>query len=327
MQDNLERQLAELEALEAIYPDELTVNTTCVEIVKKFVEGPKGIDATELPALSCTIILGKLARLECGKLEWAYPSAIFDFSTQYPQSSPPTVAIDGLTFELTSTIESCFEENAGEECTMQLVMSLNERIEIENEKTVQEHAEGVKKQEEVKRQAEETKNIFEASQQEALDAAQALAVPVLGRRVINSPYILKPAKIKDIKKCADELKLGGYAKVGKPGIIVIEGPEAGCKKYCPMLQNLGWKHQTEQGAEQKEGEAGESIDKLRALPSDFKVLGEDSISELSQLCRDAGLTELFFTSLNIHNSMSDGGDDSQASKAKDRARKKGGKKR
>ena len=50
-------------------------------------------------------------------------------------------------------------------------------------------------------------------------------------------------------------------------------------------------------------------------------------TELSQLCRDAGLTELFFTSLNIHNSMSDGGDDSQASKAKDRARKKGGKKR
>ena len=101
---------------------------------------------------------------------------------------------------------------------MQLVMSLNERIERKNELTFQEHAEGVKKREEVKRQAEETKNIFEVSRQEALDAAQALAdatqalaVPILGRRVINSPYILKPAKIKDIKKCADELKLGGYA--------------------------------------------------------------------------------------------------------------------
>merc|ERR1711957_316534 len=122
-----------------------------------------------------------------------------------------------------------------------------------------------------------------------MGAAEALKVPIIGRRVINSPYIIKPAKIKDIKKCADELKLGGYAKVGKPGIIVIEGSEACCQRYVPMLKDLGWEYQTVQGEQQQEGAAGQSIESMRALPIVFKVLGEDTMSELSQLCRDAGL--------------------------------------
>ena len=158
-------------------------------------------------------------------------------------------------------------------------------------------------QKERAKKQQEANSIFEAAQQEAADAAaKATAVPVLGRRVINSPYIIKPAKIKDIKKCADELGLGGYAKVGKPGIIVIEGAEAGCQQYCSMLQDRGWKYQTVQGEQQQEATPGESLDDLRLLPSTFEVLGEDKLSELSQLCRDAGLADFFFTSLNIHDS-------------------------
>ena len=57
----------------------------------------------------------------------------------------------------------------------------------------------------------------------AQELTPAVTAPVMGCQVISCPCIHKPDKIKDLKKCADELKLGGYAKVGKPGIIVIEG--------------------------------------------------------------------------------------------------------
>lgn len=146
------------------------------------------------------------------------------------------------------------------------------------------------------------------------------SIPVIGRRIINSPYILKLAKIKDIKKCADELKLGGYAKVGKPGIIVIEGPEEGCQQYCSRLEDRGWKYQKVQGEQHEEGPTGGTVDELRRIPmgtGGFEVLREDAtVSDLGKLCREAGLADLFFASLNIH--------DSSAASATGKGGRKGG---
>jgi hypothetical protein len=257
--------------------------------------------------LSCTIALSRLAILKGSELEWREPAITIAFPPQYPESAPPNVtefvAIDNLDTEHRTVVATCFEENVGEECVMQLVQSFNEHIELQNERVAEENREGTKKRQEAEREKQEAKSIFDAAQQDAAETAQAMVVPVLGRRVINSPYIVKPAKIKDVKKCAEELQLGGYAKVGKPGIIVIEGAEEACRKYVPMLQDLGWKYQTEQGEQQQQGPAGTSVDSLRVLPAGFEVLGEDTMSELSQLCRDAGLADLFFTSLNIHDSV------------------------
>jgi len=193
---------------------------------------------------------------------------------------------------------------------------------VQNGRTVREHAAGTTEREEGEERERDTRRASEAERQQASEAARARTVPVVGRRVINSPYILKPAKIRDLKKCADRLQLGGYAKVGKPGIVVIEGPEAGCKQYCPMLQDLGWKYQKVQGEQQQWGVAGESVDQLRLLPTEFRVLGEDSMSELSRICREAGLADFFFTSLKMHNSASGIGVDA----TKEIGRKKGGKK-
>ncbi len=33
-----------------------------------------------------------------------------------------------------------------------------------------------------------------------------------------------------------QLGLGGYSKIGWPGIVVVEGPEAGCREYVRCLQ-------------------------------------------------------------------------------------------
>jgi len=304
-QENIERQLEEVEVLEAIFPDELTIDASSVSTVKQvFRDNPGGLSDEDivdcdLPILSLTIKLGRIARLEHStKLSYAHPYITIQFPTKYPDSSPPLVTnCVGFCAVLNNVVTKSLEEHSGEECTMQLIMSINERIDELNERTAQEH-----------------QKVVEANEQRAkagIKAAQQKedpnAIPVLGQRIINSPYILKPAKIKDIKKCADELNLGGYAKVGKPGIIVIEGPEESCKQYCPMLENRGWKYQKIQGEQRKEGVAGGSIDEMRLLNAagEFRVLGEDSMSELSQLCRHAGLGDLFFASLNIHNSKRD----------------------
>ena len=135
-----------------------------------------------------------------------------------------------------------------------------------------------------------------------LQSAARNARPVLGRRVIYSHHINSMSKKKDIRRCALAMKLGGYAKVGKPGVIVIEGPEDACKQYCPTLVSLGWKYQQEVGAEQQEGPPGGTVDSMRKLPVGFEMLGEAKISELTVRCREAGLSELFFSSLNIHDS-------------------------
>lgn len=321
MQVYLERQLEELECLEAMYPDELSVNTASVKAAKKFIATPEnGADTTPpCPPLSFTITLAKSAKSigHTKDLEWVTPCITIEFPPEYPASSPPvvsnTVALDD---DLRNLIHQCLEDTAqGEECTVQLLMSLNEHVDTRNERTIREHAMGAPKREGTK-----------PHQQVVPEPA-----PMLGRRVINSPYILKPAKIKDLKKCADELNLGGYAKIGKPGIIVIEGPEEGCRQYCPMLQDLGWKYQTVQGEQQQEVVTGESLDELRVLPREFRVLplGTDSLSEVSQLCREAGesLADLFFTSLNIHNSVKDVSGDSSKGKTleKKRGKKSGGK--
>ena len=51
MQLNLERQLAETEVLQAIYPDELIVDSDSLQAVQQFVDNPSAVGETELPML------------------------------------------------------------------------------------------------------------------------------------------------------------------------------------------------------------------------------------------------------------------------------------
>ncbi len=307
--ENLERQLEEIGVLEAIYPDELTVDATSVEsareLLEKYRDEPDSCQTTsQLPNLCFTIHLAQLARLEQdGKLKHSHPSITLEFPQEYPENSPPIVTnASGFDSEMMAIVQENLGEHSGEECTMQIVMSINDMIQTRNESTEEDYENRILKRE----QEKESK----ANLHEKTDSKQ-----ILGRRVINSPYILKPAKIKDIKKCADELGLGGFAKVGKPGIIVIEGPEEGCKQYCPMLEDRGWKYQKVQGEETQEGG---TVDELRAIHNAFRILPEDTtMSELSKLCKEAGLGDFFFASLNIH--------DSSAERGKEGSLKKSGK--
>ena len=305
--ENLERQLEEIEVLEAIYPDELVVDVSVVESARERLEYYRdgSTDAQNglfgSTCLSFTISLARLDSLERnGKLKHIQPSITIEFPQDYPETSPPLVIkTTGLDTDLMRIVQERLDDHSGEESTMQLVVSINEAIQTRNESTMQDF------------ETEQTKRRPELGVANKDPEPGPNSKPIIGRRIINSPYILKPAKIKDIKKCADELKLGGYAKIGKPGIIVIEGPENGCRRYCSMLEDRGWKYQKVQGEQTEEGRAGETVDDLRVLQAacddsgGFEVLSEDTtVADLGRLCRDAGLADLFFASLNIHDSSS-----------------------
>ncbi len=315
--ENLERQIEEIGVLEAIYPEELSVDTNSIELARELIEKCTSDDSNhdevalqeqikQLPNLSLTMRLVELTTLGSGgKKKHMQPSITIDFPRGYPEDAPPIVtSTSGLDNEIMRIVQNGLEEYAGEECTMQIVMSINDLIQVRNDATNNDLEKFLQ------RGIENNDSTTEKSDTK----------PILGRRIINSPYILKPAKIKDIKRCADELGLGGYAKVGKPGIIVIEGPEEGCKQYCPMLEDRGWKYQKVQGLETQEGPTGGTVDELRAIQNGFQVLPEDApISVISKLCKDAGLGELFFSSLNIHDSSA------ESDKATNGSAKRGGK--
>jgi hypothetical protein len=263
-----ERQLAEVEALDAIYPEELTI-------------------AADEAMLSCTIALEPRAHVAGDSLEYTSPAVVATFPPLYPESDPPLVRTVGLpdAAAFSSVIDGCLEENAGEEVVMQLVMALNEHIQELNDGVTAAHAATVS-QRELELEARRDASILHAArarqqQDEAasiFQRAAATARVVLGRRVIYSHHISSPAKQKDIRKVAAELELGGYAKVGKPGVIVIEGAEEACRQYCPRLVALGWKFQQEVGEETEERAPGAGAAGANAAAN----------AEASQNVRDAG---------------------------------------
>ena len=104
---------------------------------------------------------------------------------------------------------------------------------------------------------------------EAGEAAAAVArhqVATLGRRVMYSHHIINPNKRKVVVQWAVELDLGGFSKIGWPGVILVEGPEWGCQEYVSRMQHLRWKHFVVRGEEVVRGRVGQTVDAMRKAP-------------------------------------------------------------
>jgi hypothetical protein len=144
-------------------------------------------------------------------------------------------------------------------------------------------------------------------------ATDRTSIQILGRRSIYSHHIISSTKRKDIVQLATNYNLGGYVKIGWPGIIIIEGKESYCQLFVNEIKSWRWQYLSVRYEEQDEeqywcGDDDDSSHSLlhqsqqqRKLPIDFIELGdkEDSMSKLAQYCRDAGLEHMFLACLKL----------------------------
>lgn len=49
---------------------------------------------------------------------------------------------------------------------------------------------------------------------------------------------------------SSDLKVGGYAKVGYPGVLVLEGEQDAVQQYVVLLRNQHWKAMAVRGEQQ-----------------------------------------------------------------------------
>ncbi|KDO27923.1 hypothetical protein SPRG_07197 [Saprolegnia parasitica CBS 223.65] len=127
----------------------------------------------------------------------------------------------------------------------------------------------------------------------ALQPLVPIAQPCLGRRAIYFHHIIASSKRRVVIDWAKELHLGGFSKIGWPGVIIVEGDEPCVAEYVRRLQHLRWKQMVVRG-EQVET----SSEALRRLPSPLTEL--DDMSILAAACADAGVTDLFLTTMKIY---------------------------
>ena len=135
---------------------------------------------------------------------------------------------------------------------------------------------------------------------------------VLGRKLIFSHHIIAKSKRKAVGDLAKDYNLGGYFKIGWPGIIIIEGREEDCQSFYDEIRRLRWQHLVLRGEDREEiapDDKTTDLDDLRRFPVTMKELGEDKMSHLSEVCRKVGLHDLFLTSMKIYKDGSDGGDE------------------
>lgn len=130
-----------------------------------------------------------------------------------------------------------------------------------------------------------------------------------GQRACYSHHIRNKTKRRLIVEWARELSLGGYCKIGYPGIIIVEGPEDCCLEYIRRLQRLRWKQFTVRGEIIKDvpldrssplDDLEETINSFRVLPSAMIELPADGTKVLARICEDLGIKDLFLTIMKIY---------------------------
>ena len=123
---------------------------------------------------------------------------------------------------------------------------------------------------------------------------------ILARKLIYSHHIIAKSKRKAIADLSREYQLGGYAKIGWPGIIIVEGEESECDRFIAEIRSMRWQYLVVRGEEIVPIDDGASLNDLRCFPVKMKELAEDQMSDLADMCREVGLEALFKTSMKIY---------------------------
>eukprot|EP00913_Durusdinium_trenchii_P023231 g21809.t1 len=260
----LSRQLLEMESLSAIYCEEgdLRVDEEALEALGA---AAKDVEASlsRLPALSLSVRVFTDDAVAAGSVRLA---AVLPHG--YPTTAAPMVWLEPEVEASTSSrflqvadddhLGQRLQEAAlhwgqkGEECLLPLIQTAEELTSSRSDDLAVAMAvqEELEEQEEVPTLAPPCTRVLRAR-------------GALGRRAM-------------IKDWAAQLQLGGMAKVGWPGVIIVEGEEPNVVAYVEALSRLRWKHFVVR-AEQMIELDGMPLDSLRVLPVPLEEFPPDGM--------------------------------------------------
>ncbi|KAE9033535.1 hypothetical protein PR003_g8707 [Phytophthora rubi] len=280
-----QQQLDELECMLSMFPDdqELKIDKHAKAALETYVSKQDGVARPEC-RIQYTLFYKELAfGREVPALKLICPSgypevASMEFEVQCPQLSRPQM--EKLNTELVelATASVATQEVVG----LQLYQQMHDFLsEVKANECVHDHPD------------------------EEVGTQLTVSMPtVLGRRAIYFHHIIASNKRRVVKEWALELQLCGFSKIGWPGVVIVEGAEANVQEYVRRLQHFRWKQITVRGEQTEEGDS-KGLDELRRLPRGFREFPEDGMSDLASACRDAGLEELFLTTMKIYGRSED----------------------
>lgn len=262
----LERAVAEIEALQAIYDEDFVVKSTS-ELTAATEAIEKG-QAIEVLLQVCLRVNDAL------KLRCSLPPG-------YPVMAAVRVSVEGMTRKdqdtLTRQIQETANELVGQEAILQLVHELQEMA-----GTI------------------ESASITEISQES--NVTESATCMTLSRRWVWAHHITDTARRKSIVQEARDLKLGGYLKSGYPGIVVVEGNSTMCDEFVNWIKGSksrpggfgrNWGHHVK----------GEVEITSRQLPLEFTEL--EDMRDLGAACKEHGLEEEFLEYVMQHKGSGD----------------------
>ena len=133
------------------------------------------------------------------------------------------------------------------------------------------------------------------------DSEVASPKVILGRRLIYSHHLIAATKRADIRDLASHYNLTGYAKIGWPGIILIEGIEEDCIHFYDDIRGWSWKYLVVRG-EQQEQNGTRKFDSF---------VETDDMALVAEHCRKVGLEALFMTSMKVYHNGNEEGEEAE----------------
>ncbi|KAL3678672.1 hypothetical protein R1sor_021628 [Riccia sorocarpa] len=249
------RQLAEVEAIRAMYPEEGEFQMTDSEVTTFEILSQLDEDASCPPYLSISFTLHLLSTSVGGR----HLSASFTFPRLYPEKEPVRVSVEcgGLISKheherFSLSAHEAARETLGEEAVLHVMQKLQELAwEFE----------------------ESTKSATAIT----LNPNSESAPGVLERKAIWFHHIKSTQKRKDILEWGAELELGGFCKPGFPGVLIVEGEGRNVAEYVKRIQRLRWQAMQIRGEEIENLAGGQELSVLRRFPVGIKELSESAV--------------------------------------------------
>lgn len=126
-----------------------------------------------------------------------------------------------------------------------------------------------------------------------------------GKRAVSAcrfHHISSPQKRKHMAEWSHELHVGGFAKIGYPGVVMLEGAAEDVDEYIVRLRAQHWKAMAVRGEREARFSDMSALDAARHFDKRLRELSDKELGVLAVRCREAGLEDLFLTALKIEKS-------------------------